>query len=71
MIYYYVQRIEWICELLMMLMSNAFISLWHVTYDVKRKHVHDDFIAQSMVHEHGMEQKTMKGVKVPQTYEGD
>jgi hypothetical protein len=47
-------------------MSNDFISLWHVTYDVKWKHVCDDFIAQSMVHEHEMEQETMKGVKVLQ-----
>ena len=65
------------------LMSNDFISLWHVTYNVKWKHVHDDFIAQSMVHEHGLEKETMKevivpqcsykimkGVRVPHTYEG-
>jgi hypothetical protein len=52
------------------LMSNDFISLWHITYDVKWKHVHDDFITQSMVFEHGMEQEIMNGVKVPETYEG-
>jgi hypothetical protein len=37
--------------------------------DVKRKHVYDDSIAQSMVHEHEMEQETMKGVRVPHIYE--
>jgi hypothetical protein len=31
--------------------------------DVKRKHVYDDSIAQSMVHEHEMEQETMKGLE--------
>jgi hypothetical protein len=34
-------------------------------YDVEGKHKHDDF-----VQENGMEQETMKGVRVPQTYEG-
>ena len=51
--------------------------------NVKWKHAYDDSIAQSMVHEHEMEQetmkgvrgpqhshKTMKGVRIPQTYEG-
>jgi hypothetical protein len=38
--------------------------------NVKRKHVYDDSIAQSMVHEHEMEQETMKGVRVPHNYEG-
>jgi hypothetical protein len=34
-------------------------------YDVKGKYEHDD-----LMYEHGMKQETMKGVKVPQTYEG-